>query len=81
LEVNKKLSTIYSFIPVNGYVGINPSLLFCPRAYNAVKAALTGPLTFLACLNIKNMSYTTSIVYHGPLMLVVPPDNCPELRR
>jgi len=35
------LSTIYIFIHVSGYVGRGPSALLCPRAYNAVKAALT----------------------------------------
>jgi hypothetical protein len=32
---------IYSFIPVSGCVGMGPSVLLCPGAYNAVKMALS----------------------------------------
>jgi hypothetical protein len=32
---------IYSFIPVSGRVGMGPSALLCPVAYDAVKTALT----------------------------------------
>jgi len=31
---------IYSFILVSGCVGMSPSALHCPGAYNAVKTAL-----------------------------------------
>jgi hypothetical protein len=31
---------IYSFIPVNGCVGMSSSALLCPGAHNAVKMAL-----------------------------------------
>jgi len=30
----------YSFIPVSGCVGMDPSALLCPGAYNVVKTAL-----------------------------------------
>jgi len=38
------LSTIYSFIPVRGCVGIYPSALLFPGAYNAVKTALLSSI-------------------------------------
>ena len=31
---------IYNFIPVSGRVGMGPSALLCPGAYDAVKTAL-----------------------------------------
>ena len=34
------LIDIYSFIPVSGCVGMGPSSLFCPGAFNAVKTTL-----------------------------------------
>jgi hypothetical protein len=35
---------IYNFIPVSGCVGMGPSALLCPGAYNAVK---TTPIDFI----------------------------------
>ena len=31
---------IYSFIPVSGFAGIDPSVLLCPGAFDAVKMVL-----------------------------------------
>ena len=34
---------IYSFIPVSGCVGIGPSALLCPGAYNVIKTTRGYP--------------------------------------
>jgi hypothetical protein len=54
------LSTIKSFIPVSGCIGINPSALLCPGSYYAVKAAL---YVVVAELIILEETYKASVSF------------------
>ena len=59
---------IYSFIPASDCVGMGPSTLLCPGAYNAVKTTLGHLSDLIYCVifsNISAISWRLHLSVHG----------------